>query len=75
MTKPQSWDSFREAGLFVFVNSFLHIFGWAIVLDIHDDKVVNVYPAKVDFKGFPEDKMTEAYERITKYLNINEEQN
>lgn len=68
MVKPQSWESFRNTGLFVFVNSFLHLFGWAIVLDISDNEIVNVYPAKVDFAGFPEEDMDKAYMRVKTYL-------
>ena len=29
MVVKKSWSQFRETGLVVFINSFLHIFGWA----------------------------------------------
>lgn len=28
---------FRESGLLLFVNTFLHIFGWVIVIEMDDD--------------------------------------
>lgn len=40
----KSWTEFRETGLFHFVNSFLHLFGWAIVLSEEDDGSTEVFP-------------------------------
>ena len=73
MVKPKSWTEFRNTGLFTFVNGFLHIFGWAIILDIHEDHVVNLYPAQVDYSGFPEDAMDKAYKNIKNYIQSSKE--
>ena len=65
----RDWKEFRETGLFHFVNSFLHIFGWAIVVDVEDDGTVSsVYPARTDFRGFSEESNDKAYARVTEFM-------
>lgn len=65
----RDWNEFRETGLFHFVNSFLHIFGWAIVVDVEDDGSVSaVYPARTDFRGFSEESNDKAYARVTAFM-------
>lgn len=65
----RDWKEFRETGLFHFVNSFLHIFGWVIVVDVDDDgSVSTVYPARTDFRGFPEESNDRAYARVTEFM-------
>ena len=47
--QKKTWDEFRNTGLFHFVNAFLHIFGWVIVLAIKDNgEVAEVYPARTE---------------------------
>lgn len=49
----ETWDKFRDSGLFRFLNMFLHIFGWAIQMNINDDgKVEKVYPIRCKYDGF-----------------------
>ena len=52
----------------------LHIFGWAIVVELEDKKIINAYPARVKFRGFSEENNTEGYRKVSKYMyeNINE---
>ena len=65
----RDWKEFRETGLFHFVNSFLHIFGWVIVVDVNDDGTVSsVYPARTDYRGFPEESNDRAYARVTEFM-------
>ena len=71
MVDEKSWDEFRESGLFWFVNTILHTFGWALVLEFNDDKITRVYPARVKFRGFTEKLNTNGYRKITKYLKEN----
>ena len=35
--QKKTWEEFRNTGLFHFVNAFLHIFGWVIVLALKDN--------------------------------------
>ena len=43
MSEKKTWAEFRNTGLLLFTNSFLHIFGWAITLEMEDNKVINCY--------------------------------
>lgn len=66
----RTWDEFRKTGLFMFVNTILHAFGWALVVEVDTETspVKNCYPARVKFRGFCEDDQTEMHERIADYL-------
>ena len=71
MVDTKTWDEFRNSGLLWFINTILHTFGWAIVFEIEDEKVTNVYPARVKFRGFDEKSNTEGYSKISMYLDEN----
>ena len=71
MVQKTTWEEFRKTGLLWFVNSVLHLFGYAIVLEVENKKVVTAYPARVKFRGFSEKNNTDGYRRITKYLKEN----
>ena len=80
MVTKKSWDEFRETGLMLIINQFLHIFGWAIVVEMYDDKegdkagtVKTAYPARVKFRGFGTESTSKAYEKISKYMKENAE--
>lgn len=69
MTK-KSWEEFRSSGLLWFINSILHTFGWAIVIE-KDNEEIKAYPARVIFRGFPEESNTIGYRKVTQYLKDN----
>lgn len=80
MVNEKSWKEFRESGLLWFVNTILHTFGWAIVIeevkypDGNGGQVVeitDVYPARVKFRGFAEEINTDGYKKVSKYLKDN----
>lgn len=65
----KDWTVFRATGLFHFVNSFLHIFGWVIVVDMDSTgRVLDVYPARTSYRGFSEESNTLAYERVEAFM-------
>lgn len=68
MIKKKEWKEFKEAGLLWFVNSMLHIFGWAIVFEQEDGEIINVYPARCKFRGFNEESNDKGYYKISKYM-------
>jgi hypothetical protein len=73
MKKPvtkRTWDDFRAAGLLFFINTVLHAFGWALVVEVDSDtqSVTNCYPARVTFRGFDEESQTEEHIKIANYL-------
>jgi hypothetical protein len=69
--KKKDWNEFRSTGLFLFVNQFLHIFGWALVLQVDGDEVINVYPARVEHRGFDRKYVDEAYKRVSEFMHLN----
>lgn len=71
--EEKSWKEFRQTGLFWWINTLLHTFGWALVAEIKDGEVVRVYPARVGFRGFSEKVNTDGYEKVALYLADNAE--
>lgn len=70
--QKKSWQEFRESGLLWFINTTLHVFGWAIAINVDKDgNVTEVYPARVKFRGFPEESNARGYQKVSKYLKDN----
>jgi len=67
----KAWKEFRGAGLLWLVNMNLHLFGWALVVEMDGGNITNAYPAKTHFRGFSEQDNTEGYTKVTKYLKEN----
>lgn len=70
MIERKGCKEFQETGLLLFVNQFLHVFGWAIV--ICTDECI-MYPARVKFRGFDDKSVTEAYIKLSEYMKQNSE--
>lgn len=70
MIERKTLNEFRKTGLLLFVNQFLHIFGWAIVVDTDTDEM---YPARVKFRGFDEKNTADAYIKLSEYMKDNSE--
>ena len=66
-----SWQTFREVGMLWWINMILHTFGWAICIDINVDtgEIIEVFPARVKFRGFDSDINTKGYIKVSKYLS------
>lgn len=72
MVNKKDWTEFRESGMLWFANRILHMFGWAIILDIEDDGSVSAaYPARVNFRGFSEEVETENFIKVSKFMETN----
>lgn len=70
IVEKKTWKEFRKTGLLWFINSILHVFGWAIVLerDSETKEITDCYPARVKFRGFSEDRNTEGYQQLSVYM-------
>ena len=68
MLEQKTGKEFRESGLLWFINTTLHMFGWAIVWNPDTDEI---YPARVKFRGFAEENNTAGYQKVSKYLKEN----
>lgn len=73
MVNKRSWKEFRSTGLMLFVNQMLHIFGWSLVFEIEDEQIINVYPARVKFRGFDNKATEEAYKKVSQFMLENAE--
>ena len=49
----------------MFVNSFLHIFGWVIY---YNPEQKSLYPARTRYRGFSETSQEKNYLKITEYM-------
>lgn len=73
MVDEKNWEEFRNSGLLWFINTILHTFGWAIVVEFEDGEIKRTYPARVKFRGFNEETNTNGYIKVSKYLKENAE--
>ena len=74
MVDRKTWEQFRESGLLWFINSTLHLFGWAIVVEVEEDgSISNAYPARVKFRGFDVGTNDKGYKKVSQYLKDNVE--
>lgn len=72
MVVESTWAEFREADLLWWVNRALHLFGWAICLEVEEGgSVARAYPARVRFRGFPTDVEEDGFIKLTKHLAEN----
>lgn len=67
----KSWKQFKNSGLLWFVNTILHVFGWAIVLEIYNGNIVNAYPARVTHRGFSDESNRDGYIKLSQYMKEN----
>lgn len=66
MYEEKTWLDFRKTGLLTFINTFLHIFGWCIIVELDDDgNFSRAYPARTKWRGFSSDAMDRAYRNVT----------
>lgn len=76
MIDEKSWEEFRDSGLFWWINTLLHTFGWAIVIEMNKEsgKIVSAYPARVKFRGFDEESNSEGYKKLSQFMVKNAKQ-
>lgn len=68
----KSWEEFRSSSMLWCANRMLHLFGWAIVLNISDDgSVVEVYPARVRFRGFDAKTDERGFANVARFVRDN----
>ena len=71
MVTKKTWQEFRDTGLFWWINSILHTFGWAICIELENGIITNSYPARVKFRGFDEKNNTAGYIKVAEYIKQN----
>lgn len=72
MIDKKSWNEFRDSGFLWWINMILHTFGWSIIVNIDENgKIVDVYPARVKFRGFSEKDNTKGYIKVSQFIKDN----
>lgn len=70
--EKKDWQEFRGTGLFLFINSILHAFGWVIVCQTDDEgNITGAFPARTKYRGFDNADQDEAHTKIADYLAKN----
>lgn len=70
--EQKTWQNFRDTGLFLFINSILHAFGWVIVCQTDESgNIINALPARTKYRGFDAEDQEEAHIKIADYLAKN----
>lgn len=65
----RSWREFQESGLLWWVNRSLHLFGWAIAMEVRDDgEPVAVYPVRISCRGFDASAEADGFRRLTDHM-------
>lgn len=76
MVENKTWEEFRNTGLLWYINTMLHVFGWAIALHVDEqtNEVVGGTPSRVKHRGFSEKVGSDNRIKISEYLknNIND---
>ena len=65
MINRKSWEEFRNSGLLWWINKTLHMFGWAIVVNIENEKSVTLL--ELNLEDLTKKVILKA---IKKFLNI-----
>lgn len=71
MIEKKSWKEFRDSGFLWWINMILHTFGWAIVLEADNGKIINAYPARVKYRGFNMKSTENGYIKVSEYMDEN----
>jgi hypothetical protein len=75
MVTKKTWQEFRDIGMLWWINTTLHMFGWALVYDFDENgELIEVYPARVKFRGFGEKQVEVGYQKVSEYLKNNAEE-
>ncbi len=71
MIEKRTWKEFKATGMLWLANRILHLYGWAIILEIDEGKVVKAYPARVKFRGFDEKSETKGFKAVANFITQN----
>lgn len=63
----RAWFKFFDTGLMAFLNTFLLMFGWGIVMRQRGKDCI-VFPRRFAFKGYEADTMKKAYSKLRKWM-------
>jgi hypothetical protein len=70
MTERCTWREFQQSGLLWWINRSLHLFGWAIALEVGEDEqtILEAYPVRCKFRGFDTGCESQGFRRLTRHI-------
>lgn len=72
MINKKDWKEFKDSGLLWWINTLLHTLGWAIVFEYGEKgDIIDIYPARIKFRGFDERTNENGYKNISKFIKEN----
>lgn len=71
MVDKKTWREFRDSGFLWWINMILHTFGWAIVLQTDNGKIINAYPVRVKYRGFNMKSTENGYIKVSECMDEN----
>ena len=73
--KKKTWKYFKECGMLWWINMILHTMGWAIIYEYDEHgNILEIYPARVKFRGFEECVNSDGYTKISQYMKENSDE-
>ena len=72
----EKWKEFKNTGLLWFINTILHVFGYAIKYKVDKDtgELLDVYPERCSYRGFPQESNTRGYINVSQYMKDHAEE-
>lgn len=68
-TEKRSWKAFKDSGMLWLANRTLHLFGWAICVEVNKKgKIKGAYPARCRFRGFDYKTDANGFSKATRYM-------
>lgn len=64
----KSWEEFRSTGLLLMINQLLQFFGWPIMYEYDDDKLIGVVPIRTKYRGYSDESIMDANKKFTNYM-------
>lgn len=69
--RVQPWKAFQAAGMLWLINRTLHLFGWAVFVQVDADGTVSAYPARTTYRGFAPESEARGFKSVTDYMAAN----
>lgn len=66
--EKKAWEEFRNTGLLWWINMILNTFGWTIVVETENGKIVGGYPARTKLRGFSEGDNAVGYIKVSEWM-------
>jgi len=68
--RRHSWAEFRKAGMLWLVNRTLHMFGWAIVVEVDEatGEERGAYPVRTEWRVFTPDRDELGHTRVSEWM-------